>query len=126
MNLYRFSKEMADFIRAKRLVFINEGRHRAVFKTPSGKFVVKIPIAEGGWWANHQEARDFQNKDRWLGDDRLARCRLIDVAGTECLVMELVTMPVDRESLPNWTDAVDCQQVGYTRRGKLVAYDWSN
>ena len=119
-----FMPETESFIKKHELTFINEGRHRAAFRTKSGKYVVKIPIAEGGDLANWNEFWDYERKSQWFGDDRLARCRLICVAGTECLLMELVTMPPEGEELPPWVSYVDCQQVGYTRRGKLVAYDW--
>ena len=107
-----------EFIDAKRLKFIGEGRHRAVFKTRSGRYVVKFPVGEGGELANYREARDFKESG-----DRLARCRIIVLQGVECLVMEFVTMA--KGPLPSWVDFIDCQQVGITRRGELVAYDWS-
>lgn len=41
------------------------------------------------------------------------------------LVMELIdTKFLKPEEQPEWVDFVDCAQVGFNRKGKLVAYDY--
>lgn len=92
-----------------------QGRHRAAFVLKN--HVLKFPLCEFGELDNHWEAT------RW--DENVARGREITYHGFVCNVQEKVT-PVtsDFQSLPNWTRHIDCQQVGYTKSGKLKAYDY--
>lgn len=92
------------------------GRHRAVFF--DGDVVWKVPRNWQGMDANQREAR-------WRSAEiPLARCELHYEmpSGIAVLKMERVE-PVGGADLPDWTLAVDCQQVGRTRDGRLVAYD---
>jgi len=108
-----------------RMTFLGEGRTRRVFLSRSGKYVVKIPLNGEGEHANFIEARDF-SLNRFLGQEKLARCREVCLNGKWCLVMERVYPASIEENLPSWADFVDCRQVGYTRRKNLVAYDWAS
>lgn len=38
--------------------------------------------------------------------------------------MEKVQPVSDYKNLPKWTYYVDCQQVGYSNSGELLAYDY--
>lgn len=100
---------------------LGEGRHRAVFYDREAGEVIKVPIERSGIDANFYEL-DLQ-------DIILARTEL-DPSSTEygipLLRMEYVE-PIpctDHKGLPGWTLSIDCQQVGYTKDGRLVAYDW--
>lgn len=93
-----------------------------VYLSRSGKHVIKVPICYRGQYANEQEARDYRDGS-FLGRSRLARCREAKLDGQWVLVMERVE-PANGV-LPEWTDFVDCRQVGYNRKGNLVAYDWA-
>lgn len=122
----RASQLIPDAVIAKkRLVLVGAGSTRIAYATRSGRYVVKIPVNGFGVLANVQEARDFRvNPHKHKGD--MARCRLIRLGDEPCcLMMERVT-PVDRDiAMPDWVWKVDNGQIGFTRRGKLVAYDWS-
>ncbi len=111
-------KELEEFITKHELKYLGQGRHRSGFLTKSGKYVIKFPMGAVGDWANEGEAWDY-SKDK----TNLARCRCIEVSGHILLIMEFVQKP-GTEVLPEWVKFVDCQQVGYTRSGRLVAYDW--
>lgn len=96
------------------------GRNRVTFLLPSGKYVLKIPRNDSGVWDNHHEAR-------LSGTWNYARCKLVNLCGIWCLVMEYLnceTIYKEYDSLPDWTIGVDCCQVGYNRKGKLLAYDF--
>lgn len=100
--------------------FIGQGRTRAVFLLPGGRYVVKIPVDEMGYHDNWSEARQAK-RDGWLYKHQVARCRLMK---NGWLVMEYVK-PATGEELPDWVGSVDCGQVGWTRDGRLVAYDFA-
>ena len=114
----------ADFIGRHGLVYVGRGSYRWTYRTRSGRFVVKFPkCREYGEADNVLEAEACRG-----GEPCIARCRLIRVAGYDCLVMEWVE-PIDYTGaplpLPDWVDWIDCQQVGHNRRGRLVAYDFA-
>ncbi|KKN65621.1 hypothetical protein LCGC14_0479370 [marine sediment metagenome] len=107
------------------------GRHRDVFRLPSGN-VIKFPIGEAGEVANLWEALvwKFRNRQSRMPlfiyeymkhIEAIARCRMIP--RTKVLIMEFV----DREGVnpPSWTYRMDCAQVGLTKSGHLVAYDFA-
>lgn len=103
--------------------FLGEGRNRIVFR--HGSFAIKVPLNWEGAADNRYEAETY----RWYRSGGLlghyARCRLIP--GTAILVMELVDLvsrSIEGCDLPEWCDWVDCGQVGLTKYGKLVAYDY--
>ena len=93
-----------------------------------GRYVVKLPqnydgIADNDWEGSVRHSPD-------LGAAKYARTRLIYVGQIPVLVMEYVEPWCYRDlqeklgKVPTWVDFIDCQQVGYNRRGQLVAYDY--
>lgn len=113
---------------AKTWEFIGQSRHRAVWR--HGNYVIKVPVCEEGVHDNLHEAHVWQIRDHkrysWA---KYARCRLIGVI----LVMEYARYPgplseesghIPFKKCPEWAYFIDCQQVGYNRRGEIVAYDY--
>ncbi len=100
---------------------IGEGRHRIVFV--DGDFVVKCPTKESGVSACDHELYGAHFPEMY------AKVSL-DPLSTEVSPINLVRMEhVDHvgwggEDLPSWTNMIDCGQFGYTKDGRLVAYDW--
>jgi hypothetical protein len=94
------------------------GRTRAVFDRGDG-FVIKVPLDDEGLLDNWSESR---HDDEGLP---LAKCTLEADGDCRILVMERVRMPTAEEAraLPDWTDWIDCRQVGWTADGRLVAFD---
>lgn len=101
------------------------GKDRHTFALPGGRNVIKYPRCTEGMDANYDEAALFriygQKGHPKIG---LARCRLIP--GTSILVMEVVERAEWKSGLPSWCAWIDGGQVGYTRRGVLVAYDYAD
>lgn len=101
------------------LQLIGEGRHRIVFRH-GDRFVLKIPKGNEGLHANYLEADRYRHRRiDWL-PIALARCRLLP---NGWLVMEYAD-PLPYPEHPEWASYVDCQQVGRTRDGRVVAYDY--
>lgn len=107
-----------DILKCK---YLGQGRNRIVYLLPSGKNVIKIPINEYGLYNNWDEATIFSRREDGCYIP-LARCKM--VKDTPYLIMEYVEQTKDPYVEP-WTYSVDCSQVGYTRSGKLVAYDYA-
>jgi hypothetical protein len=99
---------------------LGSGRHRAGLATPSDKYVVKLPINDAGKKANVNEAENYQQNA-----ERKAKCRLFYYNDLPCLVMEKLRTPDPTEELPDWAWDYDGAQVGYTRKNKLVAWDYT-
>lgn len=99
--------------------YLGTGRNRAVYLLPGNRNVIKIPLNDEGVFQNEYEARSAK-RDDWLYRWQKARCRLI----FPCLIMEYVELGPFSD-LPDWSDYVDCQQVGKNRLGNFVAYDWA-
>jgi hypothetical protein len=109
--------------------YIGDGCSRSVYR--HGNYVIKLPLDDYGISANAREAHRWK-KYGYSGEIPYARCRLLPNSGI--LVMEYArytipgkTLPdgfVPYEEAPDWTKWVDCQQVGYNRTGRLVAYDY--
>lgn len=102
--------------------FLGEGSTRRTYLLPSGRRVIKFATSDCGLYDNEREVRDYR-KDT---TGRLARCRPLTYKGQLCSIMQYVE-PIkteDRPTLPTWCWSIDCTQVGHTRKGKLVAYDW--
>lgn len=91
------------------------GRHRCVFA--AGDYIYKLPKSWRG-----VDDNDFEAGRRSC---HLASCWIQrDGDGYPILIMERV-IEVGGKNHPAWTWAIDCQQVGYSRRtGLLVAYDF--
>jgi len=98
---------------------IGIGRHRTVFR--DGNWVYKVPHDEEGWGmaSNDREAQGALWSDE---PERFANCELVVVQDFQLLKMEYVTPASHLRG--GWTDFIDCGQVGYTKDGRLVAYDW--
>lgn len=113
--------------------YLGSGRHRQTYLHKNKGYVIKVARdAVNGIVANLEELEIFRYRDkradRLDGHDveRYARCRrLNDVA----IVMEYVDPAMDSDfedgDIPSWTQEIDCGQVGWTAKGKLVAYDYS-
>jgi len=99
---------------------IGTGRLRAAFW--DGDDVLKVPLDMVGVWGNYEEASTY--KDPY---EPRARCeideRLTALLGIPILRMEFVEH-VGWSKVSDWTWGVDCGQVGLTKDGRLVAYDW--
>jgi hypothetical protein len=105
--------------------YLGSGRNRAVWR--HGSFVVKIPLNEKGEHDNYHEARI--SKSDTVSGISYARCRLLG----SILVMQYARYQgpasdsdgyIPAQNLPAWASYVDCQQVGYNKAGKIVAYDY--
>lgn len=112
----------------KRCTQVHEGRTRNVFDM--GKYVVKIPRNSDGIVDNDWEGSVSDGDDPNPNDVQLARTRLAYWKGIPVVFMEKVSYPSDDEIkqrlgfLPDWTASVDCGQVGFNAKGRLVAYDY--
>lgn len=98
---------------------IAESRHRVVFR--DGDEVIKVPLCESGIMACHcelTEQGEFYAKTRPDQD-------LSEQTGLPIVRMEYVEH-VGWSETPDWTWGVDCGQVGRTKDGRLVAYDWEH
>jgi hypothetical protein len=111
--------------------FVGAGRTRIAVRR--GNHVIKIPLNIDGIDDNLREAYIFAHRSStawsWA---RFARCKM--VKGTHLLMMVYARCVVQgrtddqgtvlAQSLPGWASNVDCRQVGFTRQGELVAYDY--
>lgn len=103
--------------------FLGKGGQRIVF-LKNKSTVIKVPLSFDGMLANESEARLYK-KYKKNGEIPYAKCKLITHAeGVSLLEMEWVD---DRciDKYPKWSEFVDCQQIGYDRNGKLVAFDYA-
>lgn len=96
------------------------GRNRQVFVIDED-LVIKIPRNEEGVHDNYwEESVYIRNKD----DGIYAKCEVIHEDGIALLKMQRVKICSSTENLPDWVKFIDCQQVGYTNDGQLVAFDY--
>lgn len=106
------------------------GRNRAVFFFD--KFVVKLPMNWGGVGDNDWEGSISNGPDAESCSWQVlfARTRLAYVNQYPIVFMERVEHAKYNDlrqlygKVPDWVGCVDCGQVGFTRSGKLVAYDY--
>lgn len=112
-----------------RTAIVHGGRNRNVFDF--GAYVVKLPKNGDGCADNDWEG-SLSNGES-LGDMReiqYARTRMAYWRGVPVVFMEKVEHARPAEIVarlgyePDWTMSVDCGQVGFTRDGRLVAYDY--
>lgn len=99
---------------------IGRGRHRVVFR--EGDEVIKIPCVDDGNLSNDREIRFYANSHEcrarcWKDESLSSNQHLI-------IRMEYVTQVEDTRNLPDWIDHIDGYQVGYTKEGRLVAFDY--
>lgn len=99
--------------------YLGCGRNRIVFRLKSKNYVVKVPVNLAG-----NSDNCFEAKKQDFGYP-VAKAKRVIIGDFCCAVMEYVEH-ADRfkHELPDWTDFVDCRQVGFTKKGELVAYDF--
>lgn len=105
----------------KKFIYINGGRHRETFLTPSKKFVIKIPSIYDGIIANLSERQIFSYFHG--SNNHYAPCRLIN---NFILLMKKVETNINKNNLPQWAYNIDAVQVGILPNGKLVAFDYAD
>jgi hypothetical protein len=103
------------------------GRTRAVFDRGDG-YVVKVPINGEGFAANSREVITSEAEDPYTPVADCYHDTVYDVSseGVSVLVMEKLTfdgVPKSYKDLPDWVMSVDGGQVGYNKKGELVAFD---
>jgi hypothetical protein len=112
---------------AKRCVDYTFGRNRGVFVMP-GNYVVKIPKNGDGCTDNDWEGSISNGEDSSEEDVQYARTRLFYYKEDNNLIpivfMEYVEYHCDYKNQPDWVASVDCGQVGYNKKGRLVAFDY--
>lgn len=96
------------------------------------KVVVKLPIDSLGFMANDWEGSISNTPESFNHPYyvQYPRTRLYYWKGIPILWMEKVEIAdwTDKSysDFPDWVGSVDCGQVGYTRKGRLVAYDYGS
>lgn len=111
----------------KRALQIDEGRNRRVFVF--SKYVIKIPITYNGITDNDWEG-SISNTNDDPDEIRYPRTRLTYWEALPIVLMERVTLVTTAAikarlgSCPDWVNSVDGGQVGFTRDGRLVAFDY--
>lgn len=95
---------------------IGAGRNRITFLHPEGIYVFKVPHNLLGRHDNEHEA--------CIRGDKFAKCSRFYIRCIAILRMEFVVDIGYHEWYPKWVDRIDGQQVGWTRDGRLVAYDF--
>ena len=126
-NLVDFKDEVLNNISLELLKKLNEkyeyvgrGRNRIVFKSKSGKYVIKVPRNFEGGSDNFCETKKI---DFGFPVPKSRRIMLGDFC---CVIMEYVEHASFKENKsPDWVPWIDCGQVGYNRKGELVAYDYA-
>lgn len=105
-----------------------QGRNRNVFELDH--CVVKLPKNQDGYTDNDWEGSVSNSPQTYnsIRHIQYPRKRLIYVSNIPVLFMEKIT-PIDwaiekQADYPGWLAQVDCAQVGYTKEGRLVAYDY--
>jgi|SRR6185312_7066634 len=113
---------------------IGSGRHRVTFRNPYTSSVIKVPHSRAGEDANKNEYDMFVR----LKDPRLARCSIEVFEGVKILHMEEVVDAApcalsagefyrkNRQKFEPWCGECDGGQCGWTRDGRLVAWDYAN
>lgn len=100
--------------------YIGAGRNRIVFKSKSGKYVIKVPRNIQGSCDNFFETR---KTDFGFPVPKSRRIILDDFC---CVIMEYVEHVSFKDTkAPSWVSWIDCGQVGHNRKGELVAYDYA-
>lgn len=99
------------------------GRNRIVFKLKSGNYVLKFPLSNNGETDNDWEGSVcIDNEDN--EEIQYPRTKWILYKGFVCVVMDMIKQKEELSNLPDWVDSVDCQQVGFNRKNRLVAFDF--
>lgn len=101
------------------------GTGRAVYVS---KFAVfKVPLNEGGFRANDVECNLVYVPGIPLARTRYVKPMLIEILAMQRVEEVNYEQIMEREGVvPSFVSAVYMGQVGYTRKGKLVAYDYGD
>lgn len=115
--------------------YLSEGSYRMCFLREGRKWVIKIPKNLKGIQDCRNEASIYKHRKGKLNpkapselQGALARCRLREIKGIPCLIMPyLENMRDNYNEHPEWTkQLMDGVQVGKTKKGKVVVYDYGN
>lgn len=116
--------------------FVAKGSFRACYKRPNRKWVLKVPRIKKGIQDCVNEASMFKHREGKYNpkaeehmQGALAPCRIVKIAEMPCLIMPEVdtTLRNRYNDHPKWTHMLrDGRQIGTTRRGKVVVYDYGN
>ena len=105
---------------------IGIGQQRIVFKY-SDKYVIKLPLSPKGIVDNNNEVNFKTNNPN--SEIKTAHCEIVNIDDVNCLKMEYVdhwsAILHSSVELDNWCLDVDCLQVGFNKKGSLVAYDFA-
>lgn len=107
-----------------------DGRNRVTFIRKS--YVIKVPATIDGFADNDWEGSVSNTKESLNNPEEIeyAKSRLVEYKGIPLVFMERVEEAYHHEITsrlgyyPDWVLSVDCQQVGFTKSGRLVAYDF--
>jgi len=134
-----------DVMDKRKFTYLGSGRHRRTYLSPNKRYVLKFPHCRNGLYANQDEAKTWKESLHHPCDIAYAPCRLIE--GSILMMVAVVeayggTDGCDNarssnliggydiysrcleSNLPSWIENIDACQVGRTRNGKLVAYDY--
>lgn len=123
------------FIRACKFYYekclnVSYGRNRLAFVFDT--YVFKVPCCEAGcgdndWEGSVQNTIESFNNYEYI---QYPKTELFYFEELPICKMELVTQANSKEIksvlgfVPDWIYSIDCQQVGFTVEGRLVAYDY--
>lgn len=133
-------QEYSKKLKSKGWGFVGKGRLRSVFRSPSGDRVIKVSHVPEGVKANLFELFYGRRGNsfvvyRWgqyteihipevLGHARVGQLSVLCVEWVE---KTLDGFALAKQNGRQWIYDVDvdtCPQVGYTKSGRLVAFDW--
>lgn len=142
---YKFLKAFQGYkekLETKGWKFVGKGRHRSVFKSPAGDRVIKVSHVPMGVKANLFELFYGEKGESFVvqrpgyfsevhipkvwGHTRVGQLSILCVEWVERTKGRLA-WDLAKEKGGQWIYDVDCDgspQVGYTKSGRLVAFDW--
>ena len=115
------TEKVIDSLKKRGYTYLGSGRNRDTYLSNNKKWVVKVPRNEAGYFNNFSESDVYCSRGFYYINP--ARCKLLG----SLLVMEYVE-PINvfkMKDYPRWADCVDGGQVGLSRSGKIVAYDFA-
>lgn len=115
---------------APRAIEILEGRNRRVYVMRN--YVVKVPrngcgVADNDWEGSVSNSAQYPQSDYQV---QFARTRMFVIDDVPVVLMERVEEATSKQIVkrlhhePQWTWQVDGGQVGFNKRGRLVAFDY--
>jgi hypothetical protein len=127
LNFYYRLRKISIILESFDFKYLGSGRHRFVFLSPNKRYVLKFPIDYDGLLANEEEEQVFKSSlTNLISDIKYAPCRLISNTILMMRYVEDIFYSRKITELPIWVNEIDSCQVGLTKDGKLVAYDFSN